>query len=628
MSLWPPLPPDTGHSPRVVDILVALPHLEGAWGRAGWGQATTHVRLNGAAGTRIAGPDLPALAGGKTLTIELDAALDDWSVAGGLGLVNHWGAAAGLNSWNFILDPQGLLRMTISSDGTGSVPVYYGTVPSPVFADGSRHVVGGTWTADNGTNSTMQFRIDGAPKGTLLTGARVPGGLFNSSRQIWIGAIAPDAARPLANVYGLKIYADGTLVASPDFTTIQPGQTTVTDGQGNLWTVTGAATVRVAGRWGGYAFGSPTAMECDTQGLQVERGRSDPLDHIDPGGLRLTVSDPDRRWAPWVVPPNGFRAWRTGVPIQVRTSAGHLFTGVVTTITAAERPEPDGARTVEIGARDPLTFLAITDQAEQAAQGANELAGARLERIWTNAAPPAWTEHRFDIGQARMQATTLAKAALQEMWLTADSDAGMISCTPDGVVQYWSANVGLAAARRVVPQVTFTDDEDYVTTTPEVCTSRFEVVDDQAQVVNWVAIAATGGTQEVAEDQASISLYGRRTTHRNDLIHAEGQTWSKTVADTFLSRVNRQAVIVTPLVFDALGSPAAWSAAHTLDVGDRVAVHRSADGHRLDITASIDQISHDITPTGWVVKIQLSPGTQRTAYSRWGTARWGIDKWS
>ena len=215
------------------------------------------------------------------------------------------------------------------------------------------------------------------------------------------------------------------------------------------------------------------------------------------------------------------------------------------------------------------------------------------------------------------------------MWLTADSDAGMLSCTTDGVVQYWDSANGLTQDRRVVPQVTFTDSHDYVTHTPMVvCASQFSVDDDQAYVTSWVGVAAKGGTQEVSFDSNSISWYGRRTTHRNDLIHAEGQAFSKKIADVFLARVTRQSVVISPLIFNALESEEAWDAAHFLQVGDRVAVHRSAGGNRLDVEASIDQITHDITPHARKTTIQLAPGTQRTAYTRWGKAHWGKDKWS
>ena len=573
---------------------------------------------------------------------------------------------------------------------------------------------------------------------------------------------------PLPPPVGITPMAVDVLVALPTLTSAW-GRTT--------WGV---------GTWGGWDFEEPTPMDCDVQGLDIERGRSDALDHISAGGMRITLQDPERKWSPWVIPADGFRRWRTGVPIQARTPAGHLFTGVVTEIHASEKPEEDWQRIVEIVALDPLTFLAITDEAEQNEQGTNELAGARLERIFHHALPPSWVEHDFDPGMARMQSTTLARPALEEMWLTADSDAGVVSCTTDGVVRFWDIERGLTEDRRVVPQVTFTDDDvetvpwgppermvtvnatgtdsgatyytlgnrftatadglithlryqhppgpaptlslwtvadkvkqvtvvdhlgtpgewvevplptPYMVTAgteyqisvtndgigylygvgplvsaaphlgsitswyvagtdkfpvtpagggrhylldvvyqqqliqppypaPMVCTTKFDVTDDQAPVINWIGIAAAGGTQEVVTDSTSIAWYGRRSTHRNDLIHAEGQSWSRHIAETFLSRVNRQSVVITPLVFNALQDLDSWEAAHSLDVVDRVAVHRSAGGDRLDITASIDQIQHQITPYSWSTTITLAPGTQRTAYSRWGVARWGQDSWS
>ena len=570
---------------------------------------------------------------------------------------------------------------------------------------------------------------------------------------------------PLPAPVGITPMAVDVLVALPELTSAW--------GRGH-WGVS---------KWGGYSFGVPTPMDCDTQGIDIERGRTDSLAHVSAGGMRLTLQDPDRQWSPWVVPPDGFRSWRTGTPIQIRSPAGHLFTGVVTEIHASEKPEADHQRTVEVIALDPLTFLAVSDGLEQPSQGSNELAGARLERIWANALPPSWVEHVFDAGVARMQPTTLARAALEEAWLTADSDAGMLTCTADGAVRYWDTQRGLTADRRVVPQVTFTDDDDYVPTAttwgpserifpdaaptnvvaaggdlftlgprftalvagrvthlryrnhdgtahtltlwtdagtklaslvdpapaigwrelplpvpitltagatyvvshttdgrawgfnagatvsigdhlanptgryeygtdvfpaatdpdnsyladvvfqplvpiPVICTTKFDVVDDQAPVINWVGIAAAGGSEQVATDSASVSFYGRRTTHRHDLVHAEGDAFSASIASTFLTRVTRNAVVVSPLVFDALASPEAWAAAHTLDVADRVAVHRSAAGERLDITAAIDQITHRITPYAWECTVKLAPGTQRTAYTRWGTGRWGVDKWS
>ena len=93
--------------------------------------------------------------------------------------------------------------------------------------------------------------------------------------------------------------------------------------------------------------------------------------------------------------------------------------------------------------------------------------------------------------------------------------------------------------------------------------------------------------------------------------------------------MNRQAVVISAAGVRRPPHPGGVeAAAHFLDIADRVRVHRSAGTRAmLDITASIDQIRHEITPTSWQVTIHLAPGTQRTYYARWGTARWGVDKW-
>ena len=59
---------------------------------------------------------------------------------------------------------------------------------------------------------------------------------------------------------------------------------------------------------------------------------------------------------------------------------------------------------------------------------------------------------------------------------------------------------------------------------------------------------------------------------------------------------------------------------HFLEVGDRVRVHRQGDAEQhLDITASIDNISHFIGPISWLTTITLShPVPERTAYPEVG----------
>ena len=56
------------------------------------------------------------------------------------------------------------------------------------------------------------------------------------------------------------------------------------------------------------------------------------------------------------------------------------------------------------------------------------------------AALPALVDRQLATGVTPLQATTLAKGALEEAWLTADSDGGVFWCTPDGVIRYVDPN--------------------------------------------------------------------------------------------------------------------------------------------------------------------------------------------
>jgi hypothetical protein len=380
--------------------------------------------------------------------------------------------------------------------------------------------------------------------------------------------------------------------------------------------------------WGGWAWSAPIRLEYGTEGLVIERGRSDPLDHIRAGAFAATVQDPHGKLTPWAIPADGLRRARTGVPVRVQSSGGVLFTGVLTVLDQNETTDPAELRMVQLEGADPLRYLAGSNGLAQGDQGAGELAGARIARVIANAGVPSWVARTMDIGQAPMQSTTLAGDALTEIWLTADSDAGMFSADRDGTLHYRSANVGLAAPAYIQPQWLFTDDDDYQSPIPLVCCTRFSVRDDEAQVINTISVAAKDGTAQVATDSTSRAWYGAKTTQRHDLIHAAGDPWSLAVANLMLERVTRQSVVISPIVFDALRDDNAWRCAHALEPGHRVALHRTRDENRLDLTAAVDQVRHDITPAQWTVTVTLSPGTQRTSYSRWGHARWGHDVWS
>lgn len=195
--------------------------------------ATSSVRLTGVTSVFIRGPDVP-VGGAKKLVIEMDCSADDWTPSTTLNLVAQYGSPN--SSYQLLHAGSGVLNLWVSPDGTAG-PITYASAAHG-FADGSRHLINVTWNADNGTNSTVQYKKDGADLGTLVLGARKPTGLFNSSLPVDLGSNLFKG-----NIYSFKLWADDVLVASPDFTHMVAGQTNVTDAQGNVWTLQGAASI-------------------------------------------------------------------------------------------------------------------------------------------------------------------------------------------------------------------------------------------------------------------------------------------------------------------------------------------------------------------------------------------------
>jgi len=220
----------------------------GAWAGQFADASASYVALNGTAGCYIQGPDLP-LGGAQKIVVEFDASLTDWTPA---AIQTYVSQASGSTNLGFSLRCSTTGFDIFNASLTGAAMEVFTPSAAHALTNGTRHVVGGTWIADDGDTSTYQPRVDGANLGTLQIGSRFPDGLFDSSRSVEIGRLGDDTARLIGNVYGLRIYVDDVIVASPDFTALLPNQTSLTDSQGNVWTLKGAAAVVNA---------SPTVVE-------------------------------------------------------------------------------------------------------------------------------------------------------------------------------------------------------------------------------------------------------------------------------------------------------------------------------------------------------------------------------
>jgi hypothetical protein len=390
---------------------------------------------------------------------------------------------------------------------------------------------------------------------------------------------------------------------------------------GDVWGIArwGTAT------WDDVDYNNFVDASCDCHGVSIDRGRGGPLDHAQPARASFDLDNPTGVYSPWnTMDVNGrdtlAPVMGPGVPLRVATATGPLYTGFVRTVTETDH---GGESVVKVTATDALAYLGDANGLEQASQGANETAGPRLTRIITNAQVPVLVDRSLAVGVTPLQATTLAKGALEEAWLTADSDGGVFWATPAGTLRYVDPP-GLEAPEFTEPAGTFTDDINETSAT--LCPISFTITSNRDQVKNVVSVARVGGTSQTVADQASINRHGMRSTARTDLIHTT-DAWSTTIAQFMLRRLSNAAVVISPVDGVPTDDDAWYAFAHAVDLGTRIRLVRNRFGQRLDVVATVDGITHTITLDQWTLTLKCSPGTQTKGYAHWGSAIWGTSRW-
>jgi hypothetical protein len=264
-------------------------------------------------------------------------------------------------------------------------------------------------------------------------------------------------------------------------------------------------------KWDSIDYSNFVDVSCDCSGVSVDRGRSGPLDHAAARAVLVPPRQPD---GPLLAVEHDRRPrlGRAGpvlgpdVPVRVATASGPLFTGFVASVAESD---DGGESTVTLAATDALSFLGDANGLEQASQGGGEMAGARLGRIMDQAAVPAIVDRALAAGVTALQATTLAKGALEEAWLTADSDGGVLWATPAGTVRYADPNV-LQTTEFSEPVATFTDADN--TATGTLCPISFTATSNRDHVKNVVSVARVGGTSQTVSDPVSV-VAPRRPHH-------------------------------------------------------------------------------------------------------------------
>lgn len=369
--------------------------------------------------------------------------------------------------------------------------------------------------------------------------------------------------------------------------------------------------------WAGEA--EPHDIGCDVISLHTGIGRDEPLARFRPGSATVTVDDPDGNLSPWSTAGNtdAYAAVRPGIGLFIEAryiptdTRYPVFTGTVTAITETF-PGITG-HTVTFVAVDALGELGAFDGIEQTPVGANELAGARIERIVRMVGLDV--QRILDSGSIPLQATTLAQNALNEAGLVCDTELGALWVRGDGVLRFLD-RLGLQNDPHYTePQYVFGESE------PELCYADIALATDADAVRNVVSISNAGGTAVTHTDPTSISLYGQRTYQRMDLIHVDGAQ-SALIADRYLAFFGDASRRIDELVLLPSVTPAVIVAALTLEVLWRIQVRRRAVGFQVVADLQVQSIEHEITATEWKTTLKTF-----SAASVHAPGRWDIDRW-
>ena len=379
--------------------------------------------------------------------------------------------------------------------------------------------------------------------------------------------------------------------------------------------------------WNGVA--PLTDVTCDLLSVALTEGRDTPLERFRPSTLTVTLTDPEGLYSPWRMAPTtaAFGAIRPGIDlvywVDVPEAGDTIprFRGIVTAIEDGF-PDQGDQHTVVFHATDYLSVLAAFDGTEIAPVGAGETAGPRLNRIVQNT---GWTgPTAFDVGTVALQATTLAKNALDEAGMVTDTEAGALWCNRDGVLTFRDKN-GLGLDPHYLDvQAVFGDGVGTATTDidTELCYTDLELASDTDRVRNMVTISNVGGTAVLRSDLTSIALYQAHTFQRLDLIHvdpAESVTLANHYLDVYAYASNR----VDGLTVD-LGALAPADAATVLDLDTlhMIEVRRRPEGFQVVANLQIQGLTENVSAESWTVKFRTF-----SAASVFDVARWDVDLW-
>jgi len=345
------------------------------------------------------------------------------------------------------------------------------------------------------------------------------------------------------------------------------------------------------------------------QRVTIRRGRQGELESSAPGGLDVTLDNHGGEYDS--TNPNGpyFGLLDVGFAVWVRATWGDTYDlgyGYVDDIDLDLGYEP----TATLRCVDALEVLGRAKLAPISSSFDGDLSGVRIGRILDLAAWPS-SLRQLDTGQSQLAATTYDNNALPLIQEVLDTEFGVLFASGAGAVTFFDRYHQVTSPRSTTVQANFTDTAGETGSTEvEMATLRVSLGRDM--VFNQAAVQRTGGTEQVAENAASIALYGIRTFPGSPgtLLRTDGE--ALTLAQWLVGRYPTPRLRATEAVVDAT-TQELWQVLLPLTLLDRVRVTRDYGANTIATDLHIQGMTLDIEVTGgdpveavWVWTFQTS----------------------
>lgn len=340
--------------------------------------------------------------------------------------------------------------------------------------------------------------------------------------------------------------------------------------------------------------------------IDIKRGRQQALSEIGTGTATVVFDNQDRRfdptntsspYSPNVVPNKPIR-----ISATYDSTTYRLFEGFV-----EQFPQQFiGSGSQSITTVTALDAFALFKLALHTDNEVEELSSVRITNILDEI---GWSSSKRDIqtGVLDVQAITDDNDALTELRLTASSEGGQLFIAKDGDVKFYN--------RRTL-YLNQTSAGTIGVGAGEIPYNDVSLNFDNVLLRNDWRITRVGGTEQIAQDTASIAKYGSRVVKRTGQLQVSDED-ALSVAIQNETKFGDVGIRVDSMIFSPKSNTIIWTHALGAELFDRYTVKvPMPNGDTLETSVNIQRVAHKIDAKNktWTWSINTSPANEIGAW--------------